>query len=62
MFTDKAQAIVDLAKDFAHTTGAKELNLASLTLAMNPAHRGGHSLGGMHGIDAGKVEVGVAIL
>ncbi len=34
MFTDKAQAIVDLAKDFAHTTGAKELNLASLTLAM----------------------------
>jgi ATP-dependent 26S proteasome regulatory subunit len=35
MFTDKAQAIVDLAKDFAHTTGAKELNLASLTLAMS---------------------------
>jgi ATP-dependent metalloprotease FtsH len=35
MFTDKAQAIVDLAKDFAQVTGAKELNLASLALAMS---------------------------
>jgi cell division protease FtsH len=33
MFTDKAQAIIDLAKDFAHTIGAEELNLASLALA-----------------------------
>ncbi len=35
MFTDKAQTIIDLAKDFAHTTGAKELNLTALALAMS---------------------------
>lgn len=34
MFTDKAQTIVDLAKDFAQTAGAGELNLRSLVLAM----------------------------
>ena len=34
MFTDKAQAIIDLAKDFAHTTEAKELNLKALVLAL----------------------------
>ncbi len=35
MFTDKAQIIIDLAKDFANTTGAKELNLITLILAMS---------------------------
>jgi ATP-dependent metalloprotease FtsH len=35
MFTDKAQTIIDLAKDFAHTTGAKELDLSALVLALN---------------------------
>jgi ATP-dependent metalloprotease FtsH len=34
MFTDKAQTIIDLAKDFAQSTGAKELNVSSLALAM----------------------------
>jgi ATP-dependent Clp protease ATP-binding subunit ClpA len=34
MFTDKAQAIIDLAKDFAQTAGTKELDIASLVLAM----------------------------
>lgn len=34
MFTDKAQTIIDLAKDFAQSTSAKELNLSSLVLAM----------------------------
>jgi cell division protease FtsH len=34
MFTDKAQAMIDLAKDFAQTAGAKELDIASMALAM----------------------------
>jgi ATP-dependent Clp protease ATP-binding subunit ClpA len=34
MFTDKAQTIIDLAKDFAHSTKDKELNVSSLTRAM----------------------------
>lgn len=35
MFTDKAQALVDLAKDFAHAIGAKELDLSAVLLAMS---------------------------
>ena len=35
MFTVKAQNIVDLAKDFSHTTGADELNLTALLLAFS---------------------------
>src|ERR1017187_9918753 len=34
MFTDKAQTIIDLAKDFAQSTGAKDLNVSSLVEAM----------------------------
>ncbi len=41
MFTEKAQAVIDLAKDFAHTAGAKELNLTGLVMALTHHVEGG---------------------
>lgn len=34
MFTENAQSIIDLAKDFAHSSGAKELTVTSIVMAL----------------------------
>ena len=54
MFTDKAQTIIDLAKDFAQSTGAKELNVSSLALAMLHRVEGAILLAECAGTTAGK--------
>jgi len=41
MFTEKSQSVIDLAKDFAHGTGSKELNLPALLLALSRNAEGG---------------------
>ena len=57
MFTDKAQTIVDLAKDFAHTTGAEGIEPNVAGDGHEPAHRGRHSPGGVCGHAPGKAPV-----
>jgi hypothetical protein len=45
MFTDKAQALIDLAKDYAFSSGATELNLPSMVLAVSRHPEAGVLLG-----------------
>ncbi len=59
MFTDKAQTIIDLAKDFANTTGAKDLNLGALILAMSRHTEGSILLAECLGLTLDKLRAAV---
>jgi cell division protease FtsH len=61
MFTDKAQFIIDLAKDYAHASDAKELNLSSLVMAMSLHPEAGILLGECIGISPEKLRADMSV-
>ena len=60
IFTDKAQTIIDLAKDFAHSANSQELNESSLVLAMLYHTEGAILLSECAGTTAEKLRAAVA--